>query len=157
MSVLVDKNTRLVGQGITGSAAHFIRGSAWSTCRTLSPALRLEKAGNVRWQSAGIRHGLKRDRKQRATYRWFSCPPLRPLIQFSKRSMRHRACRMHHGRNSGHRHDARESANEGKPSRLIGPNCPASLRPALARSGSCPVHPYAGQCWRHLTLGNAHL
>ena len=113
MSVLIDKSTRLVVQGLTGREGTFHAKQAPPTAPPSSAASRPARAAHPR-RLAGVRHGARRGRENRRE----RVRDFRPAAVCGRRDhgsgrRGHRAGRVHHRGHPDARHDARDDVSQG--------------------------------------------
>ena len=142
MSILVDKNTKVICQGLTGKQGTFHA----EQCLDYGTKV----VGGVTPGSGGEKHlnlpvfdtvadAVKADRRH-------ASDDLRAAAVRGRRDprggrRRHRAHRLHHRRHPGARHGAEsKTCSKATGTRLIGPNCPGIITPGECKIGIMPGH-----------------
>ena len=141
VSILVDKDTRLLVQGITGREGSFhtdADGRVRHECRRRRDAGRqaAKRSPACRSSTPSPRRCGRRSRTPRSS----TCPAkFAPDAIYEAVDggipLRH----LHHRRHAGHRHGARSTTTSKRNgARLIGPNCPGLITPGEAKVGIMP-------------------
>ena len=160
MSILVDENTQVICQGITGSQGTFHSEQAIAYGTRMVGGVTPGKGGETHHRPAGLQHrprGRGSDRRQRD--RRSTCRRPSPPTRSSRPSTP--GCRSIVCITEGIPvldMMKVKRALEGSPTRLIGPNCPGVITPGECKIGIMPgSHPQARLGRRGLALGHAHL
>ena len=143
MSVLIDKSTRLIVQGLTGREGTFHAKQAAAYGTTVVGGVTPGKGGTTHegWPIFDTVHdAVQEDRRERVG-------DLRAAAVCGRRRhgggrRRHRAGRLHHRRHSDPRHDARDDVPQGAAGDAAGrPELSRrSSRPGKAKAGIIPGH-----------------
>ena len=139
MAVLIDKNTRLIVQGLTGREGTFHAKQAAAYGTTVVGGVTPGKGGTTHegWPVFDTVHdAVREDRRERVGH--LRAAAVRGRRDHGSGRRRHRAGRLHHRGHPDARHDARDDvpARRSPTTRLIGPNCPGRH---LAGQGARPA------------------
>ena len=143
MSILVDKNTRVLVQGITGSRGRVPREAVLEYGTKIVGGVTPGKGGTR--SSTASRSSTPWPRRSRATGAnasvIFVPPPFAADAILEAADAGIDARRLHHRGHSGPRHGrVTKRFLERKTTRLIGPNCPGVITPGECKIGIMPGH-----------------
>ena len=165
MSILIDKNTKVITQGITGKTGQFHT----RMCRDYANGTQLlrrrresEEGGRGLRGHPDLRDGARKrrssDRRDRVSVIYVP-PPFAAAAIDEAVDAELDLVDLHHRRHPGARHDPHaRTAMQGKKTLLLGPNCPGVITPDEIKIGIMPGHIHTqGPHRRRVALGHAHL
>ena len=148
MSILVDKDTRLVVQGITGREGAFHTEQMIAYGTNVVAGVTPGKGGDWAVGNVPIFDTVHEAVAATGANTSIIYVPARSRRRHPGGGRRrHRAGRLHHRGHpdAGHGEGARLSGHT--PSRLIGPNCPGLITPGEAKVGIMPGHIHTRATW----------